>query len=280
MEEAGNSLQGSRTNDKIRGHPVAGCARQQRLAGRTMWSFLHRFASPKYFYDLSGRMVPWFGWSTLALLVAGLYLGLVWAPTDYQQGDSYRIMFIHVPSAWMSMFIYVVMAACSIILLVWKIKLADVVAQASAAVGASFTFLALVTGSLWGKPMWGAWWVWDARLTSELILLFLYFGYMALRAAIEDRNTAARAAAVLALVGVVNIPIIHYSVIWWNSLHQGPTVSKFGAPSIDVRMLIPLLVMALAFKLYYATTLLMRARTEVLERERNNSWVQELVEKH
>ena len=244
-----------------------------------MWSFLHRFASPKYFYDLSGRMLPWFGWSTLALLLAGLYLGLVWAPTDYQQGDSYRIMFIHVPSAWMSMFIYLVMAVCSAILLVWKIKLADVVAQASAAVGASFTFLALVTGSLWGKPMWGTWWVWDARLTSELILLFLYFGYMALRAAIEERNTAARAAAVLALVGVVNIPIIHYSVIWWNSLHQGPTVSKFDAPSIDVRMLIPLLVMALAFKLYYATTLLMRARTEVLERERNNSWVQELVEK-
>jgi heme exporter protein C len=244
-----------------------------------MWAFLHRFASPRYFYNLSGRLIPWLGWFTLLLMLAGLYLGLVWAPTDYQQGDSYRIIFIHVPSAWMSMFIYVVMAVASAIMLVWKIKLADVVAQSSAVVGASFTFLALVTGSLWGKPMWGAWWVWDARLTSELILLFLYFGYMALRAAIEDRNTAARAGAVLSLVGVVNIPIIHYSVYWWNTLHQGATVTKFDAPSIDIRMLIPLLVMALAFKLYYVTTMLMSARCEVLERERNNTWVQELAEK-
>lgn len=246
---------------------------------KTMWAFLHRFASPRYFYNLSGRLIPWLGWFTLMLMLAGLYLGLVWAPTDYQQGDSYRIIFVHVPSAWMSMFIYVVMAVASAIMLVWKIKLADVVAQSSAVVGASFTFLALLTGSLWGKPMWGAWWVWDARLTSELILLFLYFGYMALRAAIEDRNTAARAGAVLSLVGVVNIPIIHYSVYWWNTLHQGATVTKFAVPSIDVRMLIPLLVMALAFKLYYFTTMLMSARCEVLERERNNTWVQELAEK-
>jgi heme exporter protein C len=157
-------------------------------------------------------------------------------------------------------------------------KLADVVAAASAPLGASFTFLALVTGSLWGKPMWGTYWVWDARLTSELILLFLYLGFMALQAAIEDKRTAARASAVLVLVGVVNIPIIHFSVEWWNTLHQGPTVTKLGAPSIAVSMLIPLLVMGVAFTLYYAATVLMRARSEVLDRERNSSWVQDLVQ--
>jgi heme exporter protein C len=170
------------------------------------------------------------------------------------------------------------MATAGAIGLIWKIKLADVVAAASAPLGASFTFLALATGSLWGKPMWGTWWVWDARLTSELILLFLYLGYMALQAAIEDKRNAARAGAVLALVGVVNIPIIHYSVMWWNTLHQGPTVTKFAAPSIHIMMLIPLLVMAVAFMLYYAAIVLMRARNEVLEREANSSWVQELVD--
>jgi heme exporter protein C len=161
--------------------------------------------------------------------------------------------------------------------LIWKIKLADIIAASSAPLGASFTFIALVTGSLWGKPMWGTWWVWDGRLTSELILLFLYFGIIALNVAIEDKRNAARASAVLALVGVVNIPIIHYSVQWWNTLHQGATVSKIGTPSIHVSMLIPLLLMAFAFKFYYATVLLIRARAEVLERERNSSWVMELV---
>jgi heme exporter protein C len=243
-----------------------------------MWAFFHKLASPKYFYTLSGRMIPWFGWICFLLILAGLYTGLVLAPTDYQQGDSYRIMFIHVPSAWMSMFIYVVMATTGAIGLIWKIKLADVIASASAPIGASFTFLALTTGSLWGKPMWGTWWVWDARLTSELILLFLYLGFIALQAAIEDKRTAARAGAVLALVGVVNIPIIHYSVQWWNTLHQGPTVTKFGAPSIDIRMLIPLLIMGLAFQLYYFAIVLKRARCEVLERESGSAWVQELVE--
>ncbi len=242
-----------------------------------MWQFFHRLASPKYFYDISGRLIPWFGGAALLLMVTGLYLGLFVAPPDYQQGESYRIMFIHVPSAWMSLFIYVVMATAGAIGLIWKIKLADVIAASSAPLGASFTFLALVTGSLWGKPMWGTYWVWDARLTSELILLFLYLGFMALQSAIEDKRTAARAGAVLALVGVVNIPIIHFSVEWWNTLHQGPTVTKFGAPSIAISMLIPLLVMAVAFMLYYATTVLMRARGEVLDRERSSSWVQELV---
>jgi heme exporter protein C len=243
-----------------------------------MWAFLHRLASPKHFYTLSGKLTPWLGWSSFALILAGLYSGLVLAPPDYQQGESYRIMFIHVPSAWMSMFIYMVMASAGAIGLIWKMKLADVVAAASAPLGASFTFLALVTGSLWGKPMWGAWWVWDARLTSELILLFLYLGFIALQAAIEDKRTAARAGAVLALVGAVNIPIIHYSVEWWNTLHQGPTVTKFGAPSIHITMLVPLLIMALAFMLYYAAIMLLRARCEVLEREASSAWVQDLAE--
>ena len=226
---------------------------------------------------MSGRMIPWFGWSCLLMIVAGLYYGLVKAPPDYQQGESYRIMFIHVPAAWMSMFIYMVMAISGAIGLIWRIKLADIMASASAPIGAAFTFLALATGSLWGKPMWGAWWVWDARLTSELILLFLYLGFIALQASIEDPRNAARAGAVLALVGVVNIPIIHYSVEWWSTLHQGATVTKFDKPSIHIDMLIPLLLMAVAFKLYYATAVLMRARAEILLREQNSRWVKEVV---
>jgi heme exporter protein C len=242
-----------------------------------MWLFFHKLASPKYFYDIAGRLIPWLGGLCLIALLAGLYLGLVVAPPDYQQGESYRIMFVHVPAAWMSLFIYVFMALLSGIGLIWNIKLADVMAGSSAPIGASFTFLALATGSLWGKPMWGAWWVWDARLTSELILLFLYLGYIALVSAIEDKRTAARAGGVLILVGVVNIPIIHYSVEWWNTLHQGPTVTKFDKPSIHFSMLLPLLIMALAFQLYYFTVVLMRARAEVLDRERRSAWVQELL---
>jgi len=241
-------------------------------------AIVHKFSSPKNFYTMSGKLIPWLGWSCLLFTLAGLYTGFFVAPTDYQQGESYRIMFIHVPSAWMSMFIYMVMASAGAIGLIWRIKLADIVASTSAPIGAAFTFLALVTGSLWGKPMWGAYWVWDARLTSELILLFLYLGFIALQASIEDPRNAARAGAILALVGVVNIPIIHYSVEWWSTLHQGPTVTKFAKPSIVVSMLIPLLLMAVAFKLYYATSLLMRARGEVLKREQNSRWVREVVE--
>ncbi len=244
-----------------------------------MWAFLYKFSSPKYFYTIAGRLIPWFGWSCLVVMLVGLYYGLFKAPPDYQQGESYRIMFIHVPAAWMSMFVYMIMAVAGGIGLIWRIKLAEVMAASSAPIGASFTFLALVTGALWGKPMWGAWWVWDARLTSELILLFLYLGVIALNSAIEDKRTAARASGVLALVGVVNIPIIHYSVEWWNTLHQGATITKLDAPSIHISMLIPLLLMAVAFKLFYATVVLMRARCEVLERERNASWVQELVKR-
>ncbi len=240
--------------------------------------FFHRMASPVHFYRIAGKWIPWLGGITLLLILYGLYGGLILAPTDYQQGESYRIIYIHVPSAWMSMFIYVVMAVAGLISLVWRMKLAEVVAISSAPIGASFTFLALVTGSLWGKPMWGTWWVWDARLTSELILLFLYLGIIALYSAIEDKRVAARAVSILALVGVVNIPIIHYSVEWWNTLHQPATITKLDKPSIDVDMLIPLLIMALGFKLYYATVVLMRARCEVLERERNSRWVKELVE--
>ena len=243
-----------------------------------MMQFFHKMASPRYFYNLAGRLIPWLGAACLLFMLAGLYYGLIEAPPDYQQGDSYRIMFIHVPAAWMSMFVYVVMAGAGLIGLVWHIKLAEMIAISSATIGASFTFLALVTGSLWGKPMWGTWWVWDARLTSELILLFLYLGVIALYNAVDDKRTAARSTAILALVGVVNIPIIHFSVEWWNTLHQGSTVTKLGAPSIDISMLIPLLLMAVAFKLYYALVLLMRARCEVLERERNTRWVRELAE--
>lgn len=246
-----------------------------------MWNaislFFHKLASPKHFYRISGKWIPWLAGITAILLLAGLYQGLFVAPPDYQQGQSYRIMFVHVPSAWMSLFVYVFMAVLSAIHLIWNIKLADVMARSSAVLGASFTFLALATGSLWGKPMWGAWWVWDARLTSELILLFLYMGYIALVAAIEDTRTAARAGGLLILVGVVNIPIIHYSVEWWNTLHQGPTVTKFDKPSIHPSMLIPLLLMAAAFQLYYFTVALMRARVELLERERRSEWVKELL---
>ncbi len=242
-----------------------------------MWSFFHRLASPKHFYAFAGRLIPWLGWITLLLMLAGLYTGLFVAPTDYQQGESYRIIFVHVPAAWMSMFVYMVMAISGGIGLVWKMKMADIVAASAAPIGAAFTFLALVTGSLWGKPMWGTWWIWDARLTSELILLFLYLGFIALGSAIEDKRTAANACAVLALVGLVNIPIIHYSVEWWNTLHQGSTVTRFDRPAMATSMLIPLLIMFLAYKIYFFLVLFMRTRAEILDRERNTGWVKQLV---
>jgi heme exporter protein C len=235
--------------------------------------FFHRMASPPHFYAFSERLMPWLVVIFLLLTVSGLYGGLYLAPPDYQQGDSYRIIYIHVPAAWMSLFIYVVMAIAGGIGLIWRIKLAEIVMISSASVGASFTFIALVTGSLWGKPMWGTWWVWDARLTSELILLFLYLGVIGLYGAMDDKRTASKAVAILALVGVVNIPIIHYSVEWWNTLHQGPTVAKVGKPSIHLSMLTPLLLMALAFKVYYAIALILQARVELLQRERNSQWV-------
>lgn len=237
----------------------------------------HQFASPPYFYRISGLWLPYIMGLFGLLFAAGLYGGLVLAPTDYEQGEAYRIIFVHVPAAWMSLFIYMVMAIAGAIGLIWRIKLAEIVSICSAPIGASFTFLALVTGSIWGKPMWNTWWVWDARLTSELLLLFLYLGVMALYNAIEDKRTAARAVAILALVGVVNIPIIHYSVEWWNTLHQGPTVTKFDKPSIHFSMLIPLLIMAVAFKLFYVGNLFMRVRTELIAREQKSKWVKDLL---
>ena len=239
---------------------------------------MHKYASPKFFYALAGKLIPWTATITLLLLLAGLYLGLLVAPADYQQGESYRIMFVHVPAAWMSMFIYVLMAGAGAIVLVWNIKLAEIFASSCAPIGASFTFLALATGALWGKPMWGTWWAWDARLTSELILFFLYIGYMALQASIDDPRRAARAAAILALVGVVNIPVIHFSVEWWNTLHQPASVSKIGAPSIHPSMIAPLLLMSFAFTFYFVAVVLLRMRNEILERERHTGWVAEVLE--
>lgn len=238
---------------------------------------IDKYAAPENAFTLAGRLSPWFGWVTLLLLFAGLWDSLFLAPADEEQGESYRIIFLHVPAAWMSMFIYVIMAGAGAVGLVWKVKLMDAVARASAPTGAIFTFLTLITGMLWGKPMWGTWWVWDARLTSELILLFLYLGYIALQAAIDDRRTAARAGAVLALVGVVNIPIIHYSVMWWNTLHQGPTIARAGGPAIHISMLIPLLIMAVGFTTYYLTVLMHQVRCEILEQEKNSSWVRALA---
>lgn len=230
-----------------------------------------------HFYRRSARLIPWLWGLTGLLMAAGLAAGLFLAPVDARQGEVYRIIYVHVPSAWMAMFVYMVMAGAAFVALVWHVKLAEVVARESAPLGAVFTALALATGSLWGARTWGTWWVWDARLTSVLVLLFLYLGFMGLQAAIEDRRRAARAGAVLALVGVVNIPIIHYSVMWWNTLHQGPTVTKLDAPSIATSMLIPLLLMAAAFMAYFAAAVLMRVRNEILERERNRRWVAELA---
>jgi heme exporter protein C len=238
-----------------------------------MWTWFHKLASPPHFYRIAGLTIPWFGWPALLLVLLGLYGGLVLAPMDYQQGEGFRIFYVHVPSAIMSMFVYSTMAIAAGIGLIWRMKLAHAVAAASAPIGAWFTFCALATGSLWGKPMWGTWWVWDARLTSELILLFLYLGYIALRSSIEDPQRADRASAVLALVGVINLPIIHYSVVWWNSLHQGSTMFNPGAMSIEMKW--PALAMLLGFMLYYGAVLFERLRAEVIRRERNAAWLRE-----
>ncbi|MGH8196739.1 MAG: heme ABC transporter permease [Steroidobacteraceae bacterium] len=237
------------------------------------WTWFHRLASPPHAYRIAGRLAPWLSWPALLLIVIGLYGGLVLAPPDYQQGDAFRIVYVHAPSAWLSMFVYAAMAVAAAIGLIWRIKLAHAVAAASAPIGASFTFLALATGAIWGKPMWGTWWVWDARLTSELLLLFLYAGVMALRGSIDDRDRADRASAVLAIVGVVNLPIIHYSVYWWNTLHQPSTLTKIGKPSMSGDMLWPLLAMLLGFTLYYGAILMTRLRAEILRRERDAAWL-------
>jgi len=228
-------------------------------------------------YRTAGILLPVFGVVCVVSMAIGLYLGLVVAPPDYEQGDSYRIIYIHVPAAWMSMFAYVVMAVSSAIFLIWRLKICDVVALASAPIGAAFTAVALLTGSFWGKPMWGTWWIWDARLTSELLLLFLYLGYLALRGAMDTPQSAAKAAGILAVVGVVNIPIIHFSVEWWNTLHQPATITKLDQPSMHISMLRPLLIMVLSFQMLYFFNLMVRMRTLILEREARSSWVAELA---
>ncbi len=239
------------------------------------WTWFHRLGSPPHAYRLAQRLTPWFAWPAAILCLLALYGGLVLAPPDYQQGEGFRMIYVHAPTAWMSLMVYTTMALAAAVALIWRIKVAHAAAAACAPIGASFTFAALVTGSLYGEPMWGTWWEWDPRLTSELILLFLYLGYMGLRAAIEDPQRADRTSAVLAVVGVVNVPIIHYSVSWWNSLHQAPTVMRFGKPHMSPAMLWPLLVMLIGFTLLFAALLLVRLRAEILARERNAAWIRE-----
>lgn len=228
---------------------------------------MHRFANPARFMRLSAILLPWSVGATVLLLAAGLYLALWASPPDYQQGETVRIMYVHVPAAWMALFVYANMAAAAAVGLVWRHPLADLFCKAVAPVGAGFTAICLVTGSLWGQPMWGAWWVWDARLTSVLILFFLYLGYMALVNAFDDPTRGLRAGAILVLVGVVNLPIIKFSVDWWNTLHQPASVSRIGAPALDPSMLTPLLVMALAFTAFFVMLALIRTRTEILNRK-------------
>ena len=232
-----------------------------------------KYAAPQTFYPLAGKLIPWFSWIAAALCAVGLYISFFVAPTDHQQGESYRIIFIHVPAAWMSMFIYVVMAFWAGVGLTFNTRLSHMMVSALAPTGALFTFVALWTGALWGKPTWGAWWVWDARLTSELVLLFLYFGFMALQAGIDDPRRADRAGAVLALVGVVNVPIIYFSVKWWNTLHQGASVSVTSAPTMATTMLTGMLVMALAAWMYAIAAALHRVRSIILEREHGSEWI-------
>ena len=227
---------------------------------------LHYFANPARFTRLAGTLLPWSVGLTALLFALGIYLSFFASPPDYQQGETVRIMYVHVPAAWMALFCYSFLAVCSLFSLVWRHPLADLAAKAAAPVGACFTFLALFTGSFWGKPMWGTWWVWDARLTSVLVLFFLYLGYIALWQAMEDEQKAARPAAILALVGFVNVPIIKFSVDWWNTLHQPASVMRLDGPTIDSSMLWPLLVMALAFTSYFFAVLLMRIRTEINRR--------------
>ncbi len=238
---------------------------------------LFKFASPQKFYPIAGRLIPWF-WSIAALLTLwGLWMGFFVAPTDAAQGESYRIIFIHVPAAWMSMVIYLAMAGWAALGLVLNTRLSSMMATALAPTGALMTFIALWTGSLWGYPAWGTWWVWDARLTSELILLFLYIGFMALHASIDDPRRADKAAAIIAIVGAVNVPIIYFSVKWWNTLHQGATVNITKASTMASSMLQAMLIMSLAFWAYSIAVTLMRVRSIILERERNTSWVRDMV---
>lgn len=243
-----------------------------------MWKLLYQLASPKSFYLITGRIIPWLSWAALFTLSIGLIWGLVFAPPDYQQGDAFRIIYVHVPSAFLSMALYGWMGFLAILLLVWRIKIAGLLLNQVAQLGAWMAFLALITGSIWGKPMWGAWWVWDARLTSELVLLLLYAAILATYQAIKHQDNGDKMIAILTLVGLIDLPIIHYSVYWWNTLHQGSTLSAFAKPKIAGSMLYPLLITILGFFLYSIWIILARARQELVFRERRQSWVKVLFE--
>jgi len=240
--------------------------------------WFHQLGSPPYFDRFAARWAPWCYAAAVLLLGWGLWQALFEVPADYQQGDSFRILYIHVPAAWMSMFIFGLMAVYAAIALIWRIKLCEILAMACAPVGAAFTVITLATGSIWGKPMWGTWWDWDPRLTTELVLLFLYLGVMGLYNAIDDRRAAARAAGLLAIVGVALLPVIRYSVVWWNSLHQGQTIRLLGESSMDASMIAPLWWVVLATKFWFAGSLLSRARADNLRREAGKDWVTRLAQ--
>jgi heme exporter protein C len=242
-----------------------------------VWKWLHRLGSPRSFFDLSGRWLPWLGFLAGTLLIVGAVWGLLFAPQDYQQGNSARIMYVHVPASILAQSSYMMMASAALVFLVWRIKLADIAVQCAAPIGASITLLALVTGAIWGKPTWGTWWVWDARLTSTLVLLFLFLGVIALRSAMDNRDAAGRATAVLALVGVVNLPIIKYSVDWWFTLHQSSSFSLTEKPAMPAEMWLPLLIMVLGFYTFFFVAWMLRMRVEILQRESRTQWVSDLV---
>lgn len=242
------------------------------------WTFFHKLGSPKWFYEISSRWLPILAWAAACFVMVGMVWGLVFAPQDYQQGNSFRIIYIHVPAAFLAQSGYLLLAIAGAVSLVWKMKLADVALKCAAPVGAWMTFVALVTGSIWGKPTWGAWWVWDARLTSMLILLFLYFGIIALGQAISNRESSAKACAVLAIVGVINLPIIKYSVEWWNTLHQPATFTLTEKPAMPIEMWLPLLIMVVGFYCFFGAVVLMRMRLEILRRESRTSWAKAVVE--
>lgn len=241
-----------------------------------MWQFFHKLGSPKWFYGTANRLKPWLLLSGLLLLICGIVWGLVFAPPDAKQGESYRIIFIHVPTAFLAQSVYVMMAVAALVTLVWRIKLADVFVRAVAPVGAIMTLLALFTGAVWGEPTWGTWWIWDARLTSMLILLFLYLGIIILGYAIVDEKSSAQAVAVLVLVGVVNIPIIKYSVDWWSTLHQEATLKLMDESSMPVEMRAPLLLGIVGLYLFFGWLALLRMQTEILKREQRARWVGQL----
>ena len=241
------------------------------------WAWFPRFGSPPYFYRLATRWVPWLSWPAGLLIVGGLFGGLVIAPADYQQSDAYRILYVHAPTAWLSQMAYTLMAVAAAVGLVWRMKVASAVAAAAAPIGATFTAVSLVTGMLWGQPMWGTYWVWDPRLVFQLVLFFFFLGFIGLRSAIDDVSRADRAGAVLAIVGVVNVPIVHYSVTWWNSLHQAPSVLRAQGPSMPASMLVPLLMSFLGITLYFYAVLLYRTRAEILRRDRGAAWVRDML---